>query len=312
MKKILKIIFINILVVFAICVIAEIVLFLADYHRICTDKYFKDEYLFKTHLRNYVKQFHAPIYFWRRNFRDPAGLEYKGKPSIILLGCSYAYGFRLEEEESMHTLMAKAMKRPVFNLSLVAGCPRDMLYVLEDNILLADLLAENDYNKTEYVIYTYMGNHKPRLLADLYKKSPKYIIINNGKNLRNIIPYPYENLYIYQKISKYVAEKTYRTPQTDALFVLYMKEIKDQASALFNNEGKPVKFIFFVYEDSSDDWSELEKYGIKVIRLYDILETNIKDRKYQLGPNDCHPNAKAWEIVVPALVKELEREKASE
>jgi hypothetical protein len=312
MKKIFKIIYINILVVFAVCVVAEIVLFFADYHRICTDKYFKEEYLFRTHLRNYLVQFNHPIYFWRRNFRDPAGLEYKDKPSIILLGCSYAYGFRLEEKDSFHTLLANAMKRPVFNLALVAGGPRDTLYVMRDNELLSDLLAENNHNKTEYVIYTYMGNHKPRLLADLYKKSPKFEVINDGHNLRNIKPPLYENFYLYQKISKYVAEKTYKNPATDALFILYMKEIKDQVSALLNNEGKPVKFIFFVYEDCSDDWSELERYGIKVIKLYDILDENIKNVKYQLGPKDCHPNERAWQIVVPALVKELEKEKASE
>ena len=308
MKKIFKIIFINILAILSICILVEIFLFLKEYHRIVTDNYFKEEYLFSTHLRNYIREFSSPKYYWPRDFRKPAGLEYKDKPSIILLGCSYAYGFRLTEEESFHTVLAEAMKRPVFNLSLVAGGPRDTLYELRNNELLDEILKDNNHNKTEYVIYTYMGNHKPRLLADLYKRSPKFEIINNGKSLRNIKPYPYESFYLYQKVRKYIAEKTYKNPETDELFFLYMKEIKDQASTLLNNEGKPIKFIFLVYNDYFEDWDRLEQYGIRVIKLNEILDLDINGIDYRLSQTDCHPNAKAWQIIVPALVKELNKE----
>ncbi|MBQ9245264.1 hypothetical protein IJ182_03245 [bacterium] len=306
MKKLLKIISVNIIVIFIVSILTEAGLLYFDYKRINKDSFKKDEiYTFKNHFNAYKEHFKNPSYLWMNEFRPPAGLEYKDKPSVILLGCSYTYGFKLKNEDSFHSVLSNTMKRTVYNLSIVAASPREMLYVLRNQKILNELLKENDNNNVEYVIYTYMQGHKSRLLADIYKRSPKFKKINNGNNLEYVDASPIENLYLYRKFKIFLASKTFLSDKTFDLLCLYFREIKREIDKLFSNQGKPVKFILLVYEEYNNDWERLEKDGITVIKLNEILDVNIKDTEYQISKTDCHPNEKAWQIIVPALAEKL-------
>jgi lysophospholipase L1-like esterase len=48
---------------------------------------------------------------------------------------------------------------------------------------------------------------------------------------------------------------------------------------------------------------EFEAMGIKVYNANELAGVNLIQEKYQLSKDDCHPNAKAWELIAPALVK---------
>jgi len=303
MKIVLKII-INLFIFSFLIFILEIFFLCKDYQRIY--KNVPKEYR-KPKIEifcNYIKQFYNPTYFSMDSFRRPYGLEYHNKPSIIILGCSYAYGLTLKDEDTFHYILSKYIKRPVYNYSVSAASPREMLYLLRNKILFKKFMNV-DENNVQYVFYTYMPHQKTRLFADIYKRSPTFQIINDS-NLEYIKPKPFENLYLYRKIQTYKAEKNSLNDKNFDLLCLYINEIKKEATKLFNNSGKQTKFILLVYsDDNTDNWQKLEKNGIRVIKLNEITDADINSLEYQVSENDTHPNNKVWHVIVPALIKKL-------
>ena len=86
--KILKLLFLNILLLIILAGVFEICLFLSF-----KKSYPKIEYRFKTipYIETISKSFP----------RSPVGLKYKKRP-IMLMGCSYIYGLYLDENHSPH------------------------------------------------------------------------------------------------------------------------------------------------------------------------------------------------------------------
>ena len=212
----------------------------------------------------------------------------------------------MDDDETFQAILSKTIKRTVYNISVLGGSPREILYILRNKDILKEALIENN-NNIEYVIYNYITDHKIRLISDIYKRGPKFKIINNGNNLVYVKPFLYENFYIYRKIKSYIAQKTFKSQRTQDLLCLYIKEIKDQSDLLFNNSGKPIKFIFLVYENYDySEWKNLEEYGIQVVDVDKILDVDIHGVEYRISETNYHPNSQAWKVVVPALVKELD------
>ena len=88
---------------------------------------------------------------------------------------------------------------------------------------------------------------------------------------------------------------------------LYFKEIKKEI--LKNFPGS--KFIILIYDYKGiDNELKIKELGMneiadKVIILNDIVDIDLTSSKYKIDDN-LHPNAEAWQIIVPELVKELE------
>ena len=86
-------------------------------------------------------------------------------------------------------------------------------------------------------------------------------------------------------------------------YILYAKEIKKEIEKQF---GKDVKLsILVVKEFGFENWDELKSDGINIINLNEILGFDINTREYQISCTNNHPNEKAWEVILPALIKEL-------
>ncbi len=52
-------------------------------------------------------------------------------------------------------------------------------------------------------------------------------------------------------------------------------------------------------------FNKLEDNKFKVIEIKDIVDVNLLDLKYVQSEEDNHPSKEAWEVVVPALIREL-------
>ena len=63
------------------------------------------------------------------------------------------------------------------------------------------------------------------------------------------------------------------------------------------------KMIENDYFYNTERWKELEKEGFIVVDLAKDLDFDITSKEYILP--DMHPNKKAWQIVIPKLVKDL-------
>ena len=70
---------------------------------------------------------------------------------------------------------------------------------------------------------------------------------------------------------------------------------------------KDVEFTIFVY-DGDNQIREIEDIltnnGIKIVYLSELSNENFNSEKYQLI-NDFHPNALAWEVITPLIIKKL-------
>lgn len=94
----------------------------------------------------------------------------------------------------------------------------------------------------------------------------------------------------------------------DNLFYIYIKQINNEIrNNFYNSENKPCEFIIFLYyDDESINWKRISEIeGVRVIRLSDITDIDVSNPQFTISETDVHPNAKAWENVVPVLVKEL-------
>ncbi len=259
--------------------------------------------LLASSIFDHFNYYYPPEYFSINNdFRYPAIYpESEGKKDIVIAGCSFTYGDKLNTNEIFSSILSNFTHRNVYNIGLSGGSPRDILYILNNTEILNKLII----NKTniEYFIYTYIYDHKRRLYSNTRPTVPFFIPIKNYKKLQYIyLPLLINHSYIINYINYFLYNKGFFVNK-NKLFKLYMQEIKNKIKSVC----KSSEFIILVYDYEVSDiqmFTELEKAGFKVIYLDKILNFNINDDQYQV-PDKFHPNAKAWQVIVPALAKEL-------
>ncbi len=316
MKKFLKIFTINISIIIIILLLCEFVSLLSCYkqmiynekkYNLCSKienkkitipQHFKK--LTKIAQRNYFDKIN---YFnIKTDFRKPAGLEYANKTPIVLLGCSFPYGYALKDNETFHYLLAENIKSPVYNLSLIGGSTRETLYILRNPKVYPKLLNNN--NHVRYFIYTYIPSHKKRLYANFRYQDPLF------KNINNHLVYHQNELinrsFFLHNMALFYAENLSNHNEDFKLLKLYFKEINRTIQSKFDNFDENSKLVILIYGDTDNfNWSELESDGIIIINLDELLGIHLSLNKEYTLKDGQHPNAKAWEVIVPALVKEL-------
>lgn len=295
MKKILKIFMFNVFLVVLVILLAEMTCIYITYQRDWAQKF-----SFLNHLSYIIDAYKHPIPFNLRFIREPAIVKNSSKKPIALMGCSFAYGLFLDEDKTPNVILSQYSNRTVYNLGIPAGSPREMLYILRNDEYRTKLFG----NRTdfEYIIYPYISHHKYRL----YQNTLQYVVTPSYKVKNQQLVYNPQNrvLAISYLYRKFLELRYSKINQASALKLhsLYMKEINREIKYYFPQ----TKFVILLYEDHlNEDRSDLEKEGIIVIKLTDILTTNIYTTEYKISSENAHPNDKAWELVMPALVKEL-------
>ena len=243
-------------------------------------------------------QYKNPFSINQENFRSPTIIN-SNKCSIILFGCSFAYGMYLSDKSTMQYLMSKYTQRSIYNYALVGASPRETLYLLRN-------LNFDNIENPEYIIYTYIPDHRKRLYEDTASIGPSFKISKDRQHL----DYQEHSFcllrrsYIFQTIQKIYANYKYKrqAKESAALLNLYFKEINNEIKKKFPYS----KFIIFAYEvDGNENFKAIEEQDIIVIKAKDLIDIDITNEKYWIYKGNYHPNAEAWEIIVPQLVKEL-------
>lgn len=295
MKKFLKILIFNIFIIVLIVFLAEFICIYIAYQKEWVGKF-----SFLNHLSYIKESYKNPIPFSLEFLREPSIVKNSRKKPIALMGCSYAYGLFLDEDEIPSAILSRETSRTVYNLGIPAGSPREMLYILRSDEYRKKLFG----NKTdfEYIIYPYISHHRFRLYQNTlqYAITPSYKVKNEHLvyNPQNVI---LANSYLCRK---FLELRYFNINQCSAfkLHSLYMKEINREIKKHFPQ----TKFVMLIYEDHlNEDRTELEKEGIIIKKANDLTNANINSEKYKLSGINSHPNEKAWELVIPALVKEL-------
>ena len=187
---------------------------------------------------NFIEKIKRTIYLSQIHYFNPHNKDYEtrvrpftynknfGKENIILMGCSFAYGDGLNENENFGALLSEQTSRNV-------------IFIVK-----------------------------------------------------------YLSLLVYHKILSPIKKDS-------KLMTLYLTEINNEVEFYFKNkENKPSQFVILQYEDDEDiEWKKLKENGIKIINANSLTGKNLKLKEYR--QEDWHPNAKAWEIIIPKLIKEL-------
>ena len=244
-------------------------------------------------------------------FRPPSGLNYK-KKSIIIFGCSYAYGYVFPDDQSFSYKLSQYIHRPVYNRAYLGWGIQHMLYQLQRN----DFYKEVD--EPLYVIFVMMGDHPRRMYLDVFDvfdvyniEYPAYYLDNNLLKKRKSLGYEsaIQKNYNY----RHVADFIWNEKNHDKVFYL-MKALFIQSNELVKQHYPDAKFIIVKFPDDDSNWymktnrwKELEEKGIQVADLNALTGKDLSSSEYVYVPGvDFHPLPKVWDLVIPKLVEKLE------
>ena len=306
MLKILKITLFNIIFTITLLIIADCIAIYLLYPtnefkqlRTYTYKRFLKGYNFPSLKNDYIK-----TYKFRRPFNTNSG-----KKPIVIFGCSFAYGHKLERNETFSSELARLTDRPIYNRGFNSTGPQFMLYQLKNNTFYKEV------PKPEHIIYVYIEDQLPRLYFGLTPYRSRYIFYKTNKSktgltrnyLREILLRSYSLYYILQKSKR---ELIINNPSSENLQLLKLHFIEAKKEAE-KNWGKDVKFTILLFENKryTDNIKsiipELKSYGIDFIDINELSDKNFTSKEYWLTKNDSHPNAKTWKELTPLIVKKM-------
>lgn len=235
---------------------------------------------------------------WKKGFGKEYGADFKERP-IVIFGGSYAFGYGLQDEETLSAQLSDFIKKPVYNRAFQAWCVQNMLWQLKREDIY------NEIKNPEFAIYLGVNAdlesvYNPDILNGLrYRES-------NGE-LKEV-PFPFMLLnysYLYKKINHEISyRKTLNPSQNMRFFNKHLIEAKKE----IDKHWKNCKMIVIWYDvPEYDEFSELEKVGIKVVSLNDFMKREIlSNDEFKNSGIEIHPTAKVWQAIVPELVKRAE------
>ncbi len=232
------------------------------------------------------------------DIRKPAIGTNPDKKAIIITGCSYAYGYLLNEKDCIHSVLSRITGRTVSNLGTLAGGIREVVWFLRNKDELSKHI-NNDFD-VQYVIFIYNEDSKRKVFYDESLNCPQ-MKINKDKTIAILPDNPIFHLFTYKlyQLIRYdlMTEKT-----KNEIFSLYFKTIDNETKELFPNS----QFIVLDYaNESTPELQDLEKDGIKVITLGKELNVDLHQKQFKASDNN-HPNAKVWDLTAKMLKEKLD------
>ena len=323
----IKIIILNI-------ILLVIILFISDYSIYLK---FKQDYIKNlaseslkiyppiSYIDNYKSNYSTQSYiFQKRNknnfnyFRNNIYNKNYNNKSIIFFGCSYTFGAQLSDEQTLSNKLAKKLNINVYNFGICASGIQHMLSLLQNNIFY-NLIKE----EPKYAIYTIIPDHFGRLQKYIFP-SP---MMANGINLQyelknNKLKKRYIPLNLFSK--SFLVKSIYY--QIDTKRNDFEPNIKEQNNLLayyiftesfqiLKKKYPNIKFIILRYETENDYaeeyennkiWENLQKQGIIIINSSDLIGRKFKYASEDTCEDQYHPSEKAWDLLVPKLIEQIE------
>lgn len=238
--------------------------------------------------------------------RLPEGLEYSKKP-IVIFGCSYAFGYNLENNETLSYKLSHQAKVPVYNRAYSGWGIQHMLYQVKNELFYKKV------PEPQYAIYIYIPDHINRLY---YNSFLSYDTICEKFNLRykeengtlkeiphnNLILNQFQRLYLINKINQHLIINSIKTKKDYDFALKHFVEAKKEMGKHWEN----TKYVVLFYTSSQNEnylKNRLKENDFIVIDADEITNKNLCDNKYMR--KDFHPNEEAWNVVIPELIKKL-------
>jgi len=321
MKNIKKIILVNIIVIFAIFTVLELI-----------SKNIEEKELLKAYqwqFQNFkdvdkLKINYKPVKNFDYNkivMSKVKNKVYKGnkKGAIVTIGCSNTAGEGLQENQTFAYKLNKYTGRTTYNRGVSASGPQ----------LVYRQLIDKDFKKqipdAEYIIYVFLsGDHILRqflyslMCVDTNNNIvPRYTLKNN--ELKEVNPIWYKMFFfsLTRKIINIKTKYEYEKEENEGypLFFKTMEECVKVTQTKYPNS----KFVLLeVTHPRNSESTEtetcftkeqiayLKKLGIIYINVEELVGHDFNDiKKYRIVEDGDHPNERYWDEIVPALSKKL-------
>lgn len=259
-----------------------------------------------TKARNFSLDYFSQTFFTKHISKNS-----KKRP-IVILGCSYAEGSGLTEEQTLAYKLFKKTNRSVYKRGIPGGGIQLALPYFETGKI------QKEVPDAEYIIYVYLDYHMARLYA--YELDYIETEINQRYKIQNGIlnkikqpkyPFYYSSFFvkkIQEKLEQIQSQKEYEDYH---LFNAVMKKLKEETSKNYKNS----KFVILLYPSGDcmntnneimpqEEISKLKEMGFSVINAEDLSTLPIRNEEYRIADKD-HPNEKAWDAIVDNLIKTL-------
>ena len=263
------------------------------YKKVIIDSISVDNYFNMLYKRDIVP------YAFTGEFRPDENINSDKKP-VVFIGCSFTWGESLNQNQTVSAQFAKYTNRPTYNRGGNGWGLSYFLYQTRRDDFYLQFKEE-----PEYLFYIYIADHNNRL--DRFKIEPttldfqpKYIKKNN--HLVEQKPKFYDRLFF---VLDYQHFYNFRNNKVDAELVkLYFTEARDA----IRKHWKNTKLVLLVYptENYQIEYEVCNKMvdeGYIVINIGDLV-TDIADNKYKCF-DGWHPSLEAWQIILPKVIKEL-------
>ncbi len=232
------------------------------------------------------------------------------KNSILVLGCSIAYGYALDDDQTISAKLNKALNMPVYNFGVPGGGLANTY-----NILETGYIKENVKIPPKYILYFWMDDHKRRMYQDASWQNHDHFQIyyknDHGKlKLRkfSIFEYMYfvdyiKNLYFLNNyLYGHFKIVNFINTRINNFAILYLDSISKGLKELYPDS----KFIIIQLEDFPQNYF-LSKY--KIINLEKesgfIFARPDVEKEY-LAKDECHPGELYWDKMLPYIIKHLD------
>ncbi len=234
------------------------------------------------------------------------------KRAVILYGCSFTNGVFLENDENFSGQIRKLTKRLVYNRGLSGYGIQHSLFHIENNLKVL-LSKHNNNGYPKYVIYTFIEDHINRLYHtnDYFDNWLMYYKYDKEQNkLTEISDFDIAFWHSYILRTLYLKSKADSTDFNSENGKYARKLVLDmfiQMKQSLKEQIEDVDFTVFVYDGDIHIKAieqELKSNEINVVYLSEISKEDFKKQKYRIE-NDQHPNALAWKVITPLLVKKL-------
>lgn len=315
-KKILKIILINLLALVLLLVMSEVILFNITKSKI--ENQFKIRQEMNKKIGAAVQsdfKYSLSVESFDYNseksrMRKPEGLSYK-KPPILLFGCSYTYGDGLYNKDTFSYKLSHFTKRPVYNRAMQGWGTQHMLYQLKRNDFY------NEVKTPEYVIYTFIPDHLNRLYRYQYPPPYNYILLRyklTQNGYEEIKPFckPLWGLYTVNEIQNLIEKNILTSDKNKDKNFEYFYKMMIESRKIINKHYPKAKFVILVYrcndkfpENCDYWWKKFQNTGFIVISTDQLLKPGTLEEKPYTGIDGFHPSGKAWDVIVPSLAKKL-------
>ena len=234
----------------------------------------------------------------------PVENRISNKGGIVLFGCSFVYGSGLNNKQTISYKLGQLTQRPIYNRALRGWGVQHMLYQLSNDDFY------NIVPKPEYIIYVYYDGHLSRMFTPItlsypncysifYKKTKKGFVPKKRTFFSDkiIIQHYLRNHLDWNILNKFQKYNLWQ----ENLLTDYIIESKNEAE---KHWGKDIKYVVLCYSPIMNEqiYEKLQSNNIWIIDKEDF-KIDVNNKQYQF--QDGHPNEKAWDVIVPVIVKKL-------